>query len=197
MSIAYNPVTDGDADPGEIVWTWVPYEENDGRGKDRPVLVVAAEPGGTLLGVQLTSKPHDDTYDVGIGSGPWDSVGRPSWVRLERVFRLHQGGIRREAVALDAERFALVAAALTRRYAWRTGRPAAAAGAAGAGARRPPAPARGASPASRTPASASRTPASASRTPASASRAPASASRADASAPRTTFGSLLRRLFSR
>lgn len=148
VSIAYNPVTDGDADPGEIVWTWVPYEENDGRGKDRPVLVVAAEPGGTLLGMQLTSKPHDGTYDVGIGSGPWDSAGRPSWVRLERVFRLRQGGIRRDAVALDAERFALVAAALTRRYAWRA---------------------------------------------ATATARP----RAKASAPRTTFGRLLRRLFSR
>ena len=30
-----------DPDPGEIVWTWVPYEEHDGRGKDRPVLLVA------------------------------------------------------------------------------------------------------------------------------------------------------------
>jgi hypothetical protein len=128
VGIAYNPVTDGDADPGEIVWTWVPYEENDGRGKDRPVLVIATEPGGTVLAVQLTSKPHDDQWDVAIGSGAWDSAGRPSWVRLERVFRLHQAGMRREAVALEAGRFALVAAALQKRFGWR----AAAAAAAGA-----------------------------------------------------------------
>ncbi|SDZ33105.1 type II toxin-antitoxin system PemK/MazF family toxin [Herbiconiux ginsengi] len=121
VGVAYNPVTDGDADPGEIVWTWVPYEENDGRGKDRPVLVVATEPRGTVLAMQLTSKPHDDQYDVGIGSGAWDSAGRPSWVRLERVFRLHQDGMRREAVALDAARFALVAAALQKRFGWRAG----------------------------------------------------------------------------
>ena len=54
--LAYAPELDGQADPGEIVWTWVPYEENDGRGKDRPVLVVARERGGTLLAVQLSSK---------------------------------------------------------------------------------------------------------------------------------------------
>jgi hypothetical protein len=131
VDITYNPATDGAADPGEIVWTWVPYEENDGRGKDRPVLVVARERGGTVLAVQLTSKPHDDLDDVSIGSGAWDSAGRPSWVRLERVFRLHQAGMRREAVALDAPRFALVARALSRRFGWReTSRPAPAAAAA-------------------------------------------------------------------
>jgi len=121
VDIAYNPAVDGDADPGEIVWTWVPYEENDGRGKDRPVLVVAREAGGTLLGLQLTSKPHDGTWDVGIGSGAWDSAGRPSWVRLERVFRLHQGGVRREAVALDRAAFGRVSAELVKRYGWATG----------------------------------------------------------------------------
>ena len=43
MRMSYSPQTDGAPDPGEIVWTWVPFEENDGRGKDRPVLVVAVE----------------------------------------------------------------------------------------------------------------------------------------------------------
>jgi hypothetical protein len=126
VDISYNPETDGAADPGEIVWTWVPYEENDGRGKDRPVLVVARERGGTVLAMQLTSKPHDDPYDVGIGSGAWDSAGRPSWVRLERVFRVHPAGMRREAFALDASRFALVAGELTRRFGWSAPRAAAA-----------------------------------------------------------------------
>ncbi len=124
VDIAYNPAVDGDADPGEIVWTWVPYEENDGRGKDRPVLVVAREAGGTLLGLQLTSKPHDGTRDMGIGSGAWDSAGRPSWVRLERVFRLHQAGVRREATALDRAAFARVSGELVKRYGWATGQAA-------------------------------------------------------------------------
>ena len=123
VRLTHNPRTDGAADPGEIVWTWVPYEERDGRGKDRPVLVVATEPSGSVLGVALTSKPHDDRWDVAIGSGPWDSAGRPSWVRLERVFRLQQSGVRRAGVGLDARRFASVAAALSARYGWTVGTP--------------------------------------------------------------------------
>lgn len=119
VALEYGPRRDGDADPGEIVWSWVPYEERDGRGKDRPLLVVARERGGTVLGVQLTSKPHSERWDVAIGSGPWDPAGRPSWVRLERVFRLHQAGIRRESAALDPQRFAAVAARLAAQHGWR------------------------------------------------------------------------------
>ena len=33
------------ADPGEIVWTWVAYEEDPTQGKDRPVLVVGRDGG--------------------------------------------------------------------------------------------------------------------------------------------------------
>lgn len=115
----YAPDHDGDPDPGEIVWTWVPYEENDGRGKDRPVLVVAREPGGTLLTVMLSSKGHDDDGGwVPIGAGPWDRSGRDSWVSLERVLRVHPDGMRREACALDRARFNLVVDCLRRRYRW-------------------------------------------------------------------------------
>jgi hypothetical protein len=121
---AYAPQHDGDPDPGEIVWTWVPFEENDGRGKDRPVLIVARERTGTLLAVQLTSKRHDrSTGDdvaewVALGEGPWDGAGRDSWVNLERVFRVHADGMRREAAALDRQRFGIVAERLHRLYGW-------------------------------------------------------------------------------
>ncbi|MGQ4511164.1 type II toxin-antitoxin system PemK/MazF family toxin [Streptomyces sp. DW26H14] len=115
----YSPAHDGDPDPGEIVWTWVPFEENDGRGKDRPVLVVAREAGGTLLAVQLSSKRHSgDPGWVAIGQGPWDREGRDSWVALERVMRLHEEGMRREACALDRGRFNLVVNRLRERYGW-------------------------------------------------------------------------------
>ena len=77
----YAPDPDGDPDPGEIVWTWVPYEESDGRGKDRPVLIVAREDQGTLLGVQLTSRERDGQAEwLPLGAGPWDRSGRDSWV---------------------------------------------------------------------------------------------------------------------
>ncbi|MDF9811316.1 type II toxin-antitoxin system PemK/MazF family toxin [Streptomyces sp. SPB162] len=115
----YAPDRDGDPDPGEIVWTWVPFEENDGRGKDRPVLVVAREVAGTLLAVQLSSKRHDEDREwVPIGTGPWDAAGRESWVDLDRVLRVHPDGMRREACALDRPRFDRVVGRLTERYGW-------------------------------------------------------------------------------
>ncbi|KQV08556.1 hypothetical protein ASC63_12720 [Leifsonia sp. Root112D2] len=120
VGMSYSPVTNGDADPGEVVWTWVPYEENDGRGKDRPVLVVATEPTGTVLAVELTSKEHAGRREyLALGSGAWDSRGRPSWVKIDRVFRVHQQGMRREATALDRRRFEPVRSALMARYGWR------------------------------------------------------------------------------
>ena len=116
---SYAPDHDGDPDPGEIVWTWVPFEKSDGRGKDRPVLVVAREPEGTLLAVQLSSRRHDhDREWVAIGSGPWDAERRESWVDLDRVLRVHASGMRREACALDRARFDRVVARLTERYGW-------------------------------------------------------------------------------
>ncbi|MFE9852727.1 type II toxin-antitoxin system PemK/MazF family toxin [Streptomyces sp. NPDC005576] len=116
---SYAPDRDGDPDPGEIVWTWVPFEENDGRGKDRPVLVVAREETGTFLVVQLSSRQHDlDREWVALGAGPWDSSGRPSWVDLDRILRVHEDGMRREACALDFERFQRVAERLRELYGW-------------------------------------------------------------------------------
>ncbi|MCY0928709.1 type II toxin-antitoxin system PemK/MazF family toxin [Streptomyces sp. H27-H1] len=120
VQTSYAPDRDGNPDPGEIVWTFVPYEENDGRGKDRPVLVVAREEAGTLLAVQLSSKRHDhDREWVPIGTGPWDSAGRESWVDVDRVLRVHEDGMRREACALDRGRFQLVVDRLCERYGWR------------------------------------------------------------------------------
>ncbi|RMI46483.1 type II toxin-antitoxin system PemK/MazF family toxin [Streptomyces triticirhizae] len=117
----YAPEPDGDPDPGEIVWTWVPYEERDGRGKDRPVLVVAREADReTLLAVQLTSRDRDrDDEWLPLGSGPWDRTGRDSWVHLERVLRVHPDGMRREACALDRARFNRVVHNLQARHGWR------------------------------------------------------------------------------
>jgi len=32
LSIEYAPERDGEADPGEVVWTWVPYEDDPTQG---------------------------------------------------------------------------------------------------------------------------------------------------------------------
>lgn len=119
VRMTYSPSRDGAPDPGEVVWTWVPFEERDGRGKDRPVLVVATEPAGTFLAVQLTSKQHQGADYVAIGSGAWDSSGRPSWVNVDRVFRVHAGGMRRETAGLPKASYAAVEARLRQRYGWR------------------------------------------------------------------------------
>ena len=122
LRITYAPDRDGDPDAGEIVWTWVPYAENDGRGKDRPVLVIARADAEHVFAVRLTSKSHDGDRDyLGIGPGPWDSQGRPSWVDIDQLYRVHVDGMRREAAALDLERFVRVADALHRRYGWTVG----------------------------------------------------------------------------
>lgn len=120
VRMSYHPDGDEAPDPGEVIWTWVPYEEHDGRGKDRPVIVVAASKSGDYLAVQLTSKPHHGDHDyVALGSGPWDSAGRSSWADIDRVFRVRAAGMRREAAALDDARYALLVDALTARYGWR------------------------------------------------------------------------------
>ncbi len=98
----------------------MPYEEADGRGKDRPVLVVASEPSGAVLAVALTSQEHPGRPEyLAIGAGDWDGRHRPSFVRLDRVFRVQQSGMRREGAALDVRRFDTVRRALAARYGWR------------------------------------------------------------------------------
>ncbi|ANI40822.1 type II toxin-antitoxin system PemK/MazF family toxin [Mycolicibacterium vaccae] len=117
--VSYAPDLDGRADPGEIVWTWVAFEDDPTRGKDRPVLVVGRD-RSILLGLMLSSRDHhrDDPNWIGIGSGSWDYDGRPSWVRLDRVLDVPEEGIRREGAVLAREVFDVVAARLRSDYSW-------------------------------------------------------------------------------
>ena len=117
--LVYAPDLDGRADPGEIVWTWVVYENDPTRGKDRPVLVVGRD-RRTLLGLMLSSQEHhrNDPDWIGIGSGGWDYEGRASWVRLDRVLDVPEEGIRREGAILERQVFEIVAARLRAEYSW-------------------------------------------------------------------------------
>jgi hypothetical protein len=117
--LEYSPNLDGDADPGEIVWTWVPYEEDPAQGKDRPVLVVGRS-GRTVLGLMLSSQSERDGQRnwLALGPGDWDRENRPSWLRLDRVIEVDHDGIRREGAILDRARFDRVAAALRADYGW-------------------------------------------------------------------------------
>ncbi|MFE2754155.1 type II toxin-antitoxin system PemK/MazF family toxin [Actinosynnema sp. NPDC059335] len=119
-TLEYSPDLDGLADPGEVVWAWVPFEEDPNRGKDRPLLVVGRH-RRALLGLMLTSKTpdrHEADDCLDLGSGRWDRDGRHSYLRLDRVFELDEDDIRREGSVLEPERFSLVVDAL-RRLGWR------------------------------------------------------------------------------
>ncbi|MEV7475088.1 type II toxin-antitoxin system PemK/MazF family toxin [Pseudarthrobacter oxydans] len=122
FTVRYAARPDGEPDTGEVVWAWVPYEEDHSRGKDRPVLLVGRN-GGYLLGLMLTSRDRvpdsaasADYVDIGVGG--WDRQGRPSEARLDRVLQLRPDGIRREGAVLDRNRFDRVASSLRRRHGW-------------------------------------------------------------------------------
>lgn len=117
----YAPVPDGRPDPGEVVWAWVPYEDDPQQGKDRPVLVIgtATGPGGEQLlhCLVMTSRDHDRDADqeaaagrhwMDVGTGAWDPRSRPSEVRLNRLLVITSGTVRREGAALPADVYAAV-----------------------------------------------------------------------------------------
>ncbi|GAA1144786.1 type II toxin-antitoxin system PemK/MazF family toxin [Ornithinicoccus hortensis] len=121
--ISYTPVEDGEPDPGEVVWTWVPFEEDHSQGKDRPVLVIGRD-DRWLLALQMTSKDHDrdaadearwGRYWVDVGAGGWDRERRPSEARVDRILRIDPGAVRRIGAVLDRDRFEEVASAVRER----------------------------------------------------------------------------------
>jgi hypothetical protein len=128
---SYEPEADGEPDPGEVVWGWVPYEEDPSQGKDRPVLLVgrkAIDGVEYWAGLMLTSKDHDrdaadearhGRYWMDIGAGAWDAERRPSEVRLDRLVILRDDAIRREGAAVSREVFDRVVAEARRRHAIR------------------------------------------------------------------------------
>ncbi|NYE35579.1 hypothetical protein F4692_000683 [Nocardioides cavernae] len=121
----YAPEIDGEPDPGEVVWAWVPYEDDPSRGKDRPVLLLGTSGGHGAeadgwIGLMLSSQDHDrdaedearhGRYWMDVGTGAWDGQGRPSEVRLDRVLHLRRDEIRREGAALDETIFTSVVSA--------------------------------------------------------------------------------------
>ncbi|ANZ42477.1 growth inhibitor PemK [Lentzea guizhouensis] len=118
VKLEYEPSADGDADPGEVVWAWVPFEEDANRGKDRPLLVVGRA-RDELIALMLSSKEPRDDY-LELGAGAWDRDGRPSYLRLDRVFALDtDDDIRREGAVLGPAAFGQVVDALRDRHGWR------------------------------------------------------------------------------
>lgn len=117
VAISYEPQRDGDPDPGEVVWAWVPYEDDPNQGKDRPVLIIGRE-GSRVAGVPLSSKDprhrHDAATRVPVGTGGWDREGRPSWADADRLLRFAPDEVRREGSSIDRDRFDEVVAHVRR-----------------------------------------------------------------------------------
>ena len=113
VTIEYSPEMDGDADPGEVVWTWVPYEDDPTQGKDRPVVIIGRA-GSDLAGVPLTSKNHHRDDEVPVGTGAWDRSGRPSFAKVDQLLTVDPKAVRREGSALGRRHFDDVVAGVSR-----------------------------------------------------------------------------------
>lgn len=126
LTPTYAPRLDGEPDPGEVVWTWVPFEDDPSQGKDRPVLVVGHD-GPVLLGLMLTSKDHSRSPEkeaghgrhwMDIGSGDWDARHRMSEIRLDRVLRVDPGRVRREGSIMPRPQFDAIVRSLSEIKGW-------------------------------------------------------------------------------
>ncbi len=115
----YAPELDHEPDPGEVVWAWVPFEEDLTQGKDRPLAIVgrALDKPGDLVCFLLSSKDRSDEEGwLLIGSGEWDSEHRPSWVNVNRPLAVAPQSVRREGGELSREQFESVVAAAREKF---------------------------------------------------------------------------------
>jgi hypothetical protein len=122
FTASYEPELDGDPDPGEVVWVWIPYEDDPHQGKDRPVVVVGRA-ADDLVVVPLTTKPHPERDDeIEVGRGGWDRTGRISYAKVDDVLHVKAGEVRREGAILDRPRFDAVVAGVAAYRARHPGR---------------------------------------------------------------------------
>ena len=115
VAIEYSPRIDGDPDPGEVVWTWVPFEEDPEQGKDRPVVVIGRR-GRNMVGVPLTTKRSDREAQIAVGTGDWDPKHRQSYARIWRMLDFDDRQMRREGSILERDQFDRVVAAVDEYY---------------------------------------------------------------------------------
>ena len=99
----------------------MPYEDDPGQGKDRPLLVIGRD-GRDLLACPLSSHDHAARPDAGewveVGRGGWDRSGRTSYANAERVLRYPPAHVRREGAALRRDRFDAVVARARKLNRW-------------------------------------------------------------------------------
>lgn len=119
VTVTFQPERDGDPDPGEVVWTWIPYEDDPNQGKDRPAVVIGVA-GPDLVVVPLSSQDHDGRWDeeewIVLGRGEWDRDGRVSYANVDRLLRVAPAVVRREGALLQRDDFDRVAAGVRNRH---------------------------------------------------------------------------------
>ena len=131
-NIFYAPNMDGQVDPGEVVWFWVPNHDADPNDETTTTtddttpkfteraLVVSGRTGDPVLGLITSPNPEhaDDEKWLDIGSGPWDEQGRRSWLRLDKVIKVAETAIRRQGAVIPLGRFNRIASRLRNEYGW-------------------------------------------------------------------------------
>jgi mRNA-degrading endonuclease toxin of MazEF toxin-antitoxin module len=109
VHVSYDPHPDGKPDPGEVVWVWIPYEEDPTQGKDRPSIVIGTV-GTDVAVVPMTSKHHPG--QVVVGPGSWDKHARQSEAKVDQIYVIPRADVRREGATLDRAVFDRVVAAI-------------------------------------------------------------------------------------
>ncbi|MDO4761390.1 MAG: growth inhibitor PemK [Corynebacterium sp.] len=118
-SIFYAPNMDGQVDPGEVVFLFVPGETPADEPIERAIVVVARS-GDQVAGLLTSPNPEHASKEtwIDIGAGPWDPAGRQSWACLDKVIRVPELAIRRQGAVIPQRRFSRIANKLRSEYGW-------------------------------------------------------------------------------
>lgn len=117
-AVMYAPDMDGQADPGEVIWTYIRTQKG-GDLQLRSILIVGRHKH-TLFGLLISSKPehiHKHNW-MRIGAGPWDRESRESSVCLDKVLEIPESEIQRRGVSMPERRFDRIAARLRSEFGW-------------------------------------------------------------------------------
>ncbi len=118
-AVFYAPDMDGQAEPGEVVFSPLRFSRND-EVEQRAVLIIGRN-HHTLLALLISSNPdHADEQNwLHIGNGPWDPQHVDSWVRLDKTLLISESLIRRQGIRLPERRFERLAGRLRSDYGWK------------------------------------------------------------------------------